>query len=140
MQVPVLSEFRFDPSLDWFQATIQVADAEAALCLSVSSDVEASGLLNENHHALVRLEEILQSAKEYSAKELIDLKNGEWAEQDGSIVTEQQFVERLALESAILYPDGEMEFFFRDGGLFFGHVVIVSRSADGEHTNATIAG
>ena len=40
--------------------------------------------------------------------------------------TEKQFKNRMSLESITVYTDGTFEFWHDDGGLFWGHSILIS--------------
>jgi hypothetical protein len=70
----------------------------------------------------------------------LPLKNESWLGDNESEVSAEAFVERLALQSITVYPDGELEFGFEDGDLFWGHFIIVSGSLSEGPRDASIAG
>lgn len=90
--------------------------------------------------SLPQLSSYIISAKSFAADSLIELKNGEWRDEGDVKLTHNQFVERLTTESIAFYPDGDVELNFGDGGLFSGHVVLVSGTTKGNFSDATIAG
>ena len=67
----------------------------------------------------------------YAARELSSLAN-DWAQdgaqegEDSQEVTQEQFVERMELESVQVGAGGDLEFWFGDGDLFWGHAIHVS--------------
>jgi hypothetical protein len=81
-------------------------------------------------------------AKSQAAAHLLPLKNERWTEEDGSLVTAEQFIERMQLEHLDFRPtsEGRIDFTFSDGDLFFGHAIQLSILADGTYTEARIAG
>jgi hypothetical protein len=75
-------------------------------------------------------------------QELLPLKNESWMdeEEDETELTAEQFLARVQLESINIDPEGEFSFFYDDGDLFYGHVIIVSGTLSDGPTDATIAG
>jgi hypothetical protein len=63
--------------------------------------------------------------RDCAAKELLPLKNENWAEEDGSSVSRDQFEKRVSLQYITVQPDGDFEMCYDDGELFFGHEIIV---------------
>jgi len=63
---------------------------------------------------------------EYAVKELLELKNDSWLEEDEKEVTAKQFKTRMKLKAITIYPDEEFEFWHNDGDLFWGHSILIS--------------
>lgn len=64
----------------------------------------------------------------FAAKELLSLAN-DWASSDddhpGRVWTKESFAKALKNESLVLNTDGSFEMWYDDGGIFFGHAVVV---------------
>jgi len=81
-----------------------------------------------------------QRIRDFAAGELLALKNDTWLEENEVALTPKQFKSRMTLESISVDPDGRFEFFFNDGDLFWGHVIVVSGTLANGPTDADIAG
>ena len=134
-----LGELHYEAALGWYEGSATVATEQVCLYLSAESEEEVERSLAVAASCWPTLVAFLASAKSFAANNLLDLKNGEWCEDDGAQISHQQFVERLATESILFHPDGTVELTFADGGLFFGHVVTVS-AEEGSFTDANLAG
>ncbi len=77
---------------------------------------------------------------EYAVNELLGLKNDSWREDDEKEVTAKQFKTRMKLEAITVYPDEEFEFWHHDGGLFWGHSILVSGNLTDGPDHADIPG
>lgn len=75
--------------------------------------------------------------RRYAARELLKSAN-EWSE--GQPVRQAQFIERMELEGFTVYTDGTAEVFYRDGGLFAGHWIVVNTNEKGRPDDASIGG
>lgn len=137
---PIIGLFKYDESLGWYEGQVSLASENVALYLSAESEAEAESTLSSASSRIPSLEFTLAAAKSYAAEQLLELKNGEWRDEDGSTVSCTEFIEKLHTESVTFYPDQNMEVVFKDGGLFFGHVVLVSCDEKEKFTDATIAG
>ena len=71
---------------------------------------------------------------------LLELKNEVWLEEGEEPVTAEQFEARMVPESLGVYPDGAFEFMFADGGLFWGHAIMVAGNLAEGATDADICG
>ncbi len=64
----------------------------------------------------------------FAAKKLLALAN-DWASSDdehpGRVWTEDSFAKALKNESLVMNTDGSFEMWYDDGGIFFGHAVVV---------------
>ena len=61
-------------------------------------------------------------------RKLLDLKNGNWLEEDEKELTAADFLSRVSLSSITVDPTGSFEFWYDDGDLFWGHSIMVSGS------------
>lgn len=73
-------------------------------------------------------------------KDLLDLKNSTWLDEDESTISEQEFLDKIALEMIVFYDDGTFEFWYNDGDLFWGHSIQVDGSIQAGVDRATIVG
>jgi len=137
---PILGALEFDADLNWYQGRLTVGGQDALLYLSLDECQDEQALLAMASEKISDAEISIRMAKEFAARELLELKNGEWLGEGESPFTEERFAEKLLLESMVFYPDRTRELTFRDGGLFFGHVVLVSLDEDDACADASIAG
>jgi len=77
---------------------------------------------------------------EYVVEELLDLKNDAWLDENESELTAEQFLAAIELTSITISYDGEFEFWFDDGDLFWGHSIMVSGNLKDGPTDAGIHG
>lgn len=129
-QHPELGELRWDANLGWYKT----ADGEIALAVAMDAPLDA--------HAARALALRADAARlaEAAADELLDTHNASWREPGEPAETRGGFAARLALQGITVYADRNAEVYFEDGGLFWGHIVVVSVDADGQPTGADIAG
>lgn len=81
-----------------------------------------------------------EQAKDYAAKELLELKNDTWLDEDEKEVNATEFKKKMRLENLEIHADGNFDFWFADGDLFWGHSIIVSGNIKSGFTQAEIAG
>jgi len=140
MNPPELSHFTYDPYLGWYEGKAITKDGELALYLSAETENEASSILVLANSFLQSLERTIASAKSYSADRLLAIRNDSWREENSPEISKDEFISRLQSLSVTLYPNQNVEIMFRDGGLFAGHVVLVSANRQGHFSNASIEG
>lgn len=88
------------------------------------------------------IDSLSQKAKECIANEFLDLYNDNWRfggddedDPDKPELTKEEFMEGLSLQSLLFYSK-DVEVFFDDNDMFFGHSLIAS-DFDGENFNYT---
>jgi hypothetical protein len=77
-----------------------------------------------------------KSAREFAARELLAIHNDGWSL--GKTTVAKEFIRRLIPATIQVWPDGNAEILFADGGLFWGHNVRV-RYSSGVWTEATFS-
>jgi hypothetical protein len=71
---------------------------------------------------------------------MLDLKNGTWLRDGETPLSADEFMGRLTLQSIGIEADGSSQFFYEDGGLFWGHDVIVKGDVEGRFHRAYLFG
>ncbi len=142
----VLGNFTLDRKLNWYTGNIMWNGKSVTLDLSVD-DSES-------------IEQSLQVAKalfedqvtwnnricDYAASKLLQLKNEYWLgdeddeEEQEDEVTLNQFKARISIETISIDTDGEFEFWYNDGDLFWGHSILVSGNLTDGPEDADICG
>lgn len=86
------------------------------------------------------LEDLDQKLRLYAAKNMLTAGN-EWLEDAGEeLINEEQFMERISITTFIFDNKGEIQAYYDDGDIFWGHCIIVSINADGNVVDCEIAG
>ncbi len=78
--------------------------------------------------------------RNYVVKELLDLKNSTWLEEDEAELDGDDFLKQISLETVSVDTEGFFEFWYDDGDLFGGHSIMVSGSIKGGLNDAGIHG
>jgi len=81
-----------------------------------------------------------QRTREFASAELLPLKNSAWLDEGAPTIDASEFQSLLSLESLTVSSDGSFEFWFDDGGLFWGHAIRVAGTLHDGPTDAEIAG
>lgn len=142
----VLGRMSWDASLEAYEIELRIG-ADTAI-FQVSSDGSSEDQTLATARVLFPLlPRIAREATAHVTRALLPLKNAKWLGEpgpDGKAKPElsaEIFATRLSLRSFALYgPEPELEIWFDDGGLFFGHSVSVRRTGDGEYVDAGIEG
>jgi len=70
--------------------------------------------------------------RDCAVQHLLPIKNESWLDEDETELSAEAFASRLSPDALTIHPDDAFEFWYDDGGLFWGHVIQVTGSlADG---------
>lgn len=138
----LLGEFTYDDGLGWYEGTASWAGEAVSLSISAQDPTELPGALETARRLLAQAETLSPRLVAVLVDELLPLKNDEWfdPEHDAEPYNCESFAAPLRLEGITAFPDGSAEFFFDDGGLFFGHTLIATFDSTSGEIEATLAG
>lgn len=139
-QDEVFGEFTFDRRVDWYCTKTEWGEVPIELNLSLEDDAEVEKALKTAHTLWEQQALWDDQIKEYAVKELLELKNDAWVEDEEEEVSKTEFLSLMTLETVTVYPNGDFEFWHGDGDLFWGHSIKVSCSLSGGITSAGIEG
>jgi hypothetical protein len=101
------------------------AKQEVRLLISLRECADKDKALQDARSTFEVISRNIPAAAEFAERQLLQFKNGEWLEEGEDPVSSSDFRSRIKLTSIALYPDGECELYFEDGGLFAGHYILV---------------
>lgn len=134
-----LGIFILNKSIDVFTTDIEWCGASAELFID-TDDIEKLKsritVYNKNFYEQKKWD---IKCKEYAADRLLELKNDCWLDDDEKLMTKDEFVRAISLETLEINEAGCYSFWFEDGDIFGGHVIIVTGDKDGLN-DAEIAG
>lgn len=111
--------------------------------IDVSLSCEDKSEINEVKKRFVDFfnsrEDIIDKAKQYCAKELLNLKNEVWLSEGEKALTKAEFVEQLELHFIQMSADGTLIYFW-DGDIFWGHEIEVEMNGEGQFISGNIVG
>lgn len=141
MEVEGLGRFVLERSVEWFETKLDWLGTEIRLTFDQDEEEEMESAI-ETARILMRDQQGWdRRIREYAADQLLDLAN-EWAENaadgeeaalsadGGQLVSREQFMERMELESVQAGEDGDFEFWFYDGDMFYGHSIHVTGNVE----------
>ena len=143
-----LGTFTLNHTVDWFEATVDWLGSEIALDFDRGVPEEMASAQEAGRALMASQADWDHRVRSYAAQELLSLAN-DWAadareeedEDSGApLVTQEQFMERMELESIQLLPQGGFEFWFNDGDLFWGHSIHVTGSLESGPESAQMEG
>ena len=133
-------KFTLDRRVDWWETKYKWKEKE--ISLNVSAETEEKEKVIEYAKQICLNQNYWTDKVELCAvKNLLDVKNSSWLEENELDLTENEFRKRLTLESIIVKDLGDIEFWFNDGDLFWGHSILVRGNLlTGEASYAEIYG
>ena len=121
-----IANLPYDHDLQCFKTSLRLNDRDVEILLSDEhlKDHEQLGLrlqasldwLLAQHHTIVN----------FCVAQFLDLKNESWLHEGQKPVTAWGFRTRLRLQAMYITADGRVVLRFLDGGLFWGHWVVVA--------------
>lgn len=140
-------ELLLDKALGLYEGAGTWNDCKCHLSLETDKDgvQTAENALSVWKDLLTNAAEWDKKARAYAAQKLTENAN-DWLcdsldeEEEFEEITEEIFAQRISLSEISICSDGSFEIFYNDDDMFWGHVVIVSGSLDGDLDSAYIAG
>jgi hypothetical protein len=132
--------FTFDRALGWYSARVKWGGKMIRLYLSPENEDELERLLEVARKLFKGQERWTRRVQTFAVKELLELKNDYWLDEDEPKVSAKQFKQRMKLESISVDDDGEFTFTHADGDLFWGHAIAVGGNLKDGPNDADIPG
>jgi hypothetical protein len=138
----VLPGLALDRQYGWYVTSSQWDGTDVQVMVSAETDVDATSALDVAHRLWTSQEHWNREVLRRAVTDLLATKNDLWITEGevGASLTAEQFIGRMRLETIVTYPDGAFEFNFDDGGMFCGHMVLVSGDLENGAKSADIAG
>ena len=136
----VLGKLTFEKELNWYAGAAKHAKRKLEVHISLDECDDADALISSASKWMADLGKHEPAARTFAAKKLLELKNSTWREEGEKPHTGAAFAAKLGITSVQFSADGDVDIYFADGGLFWGHTIIVSWSAKKGFKDAQIAG
>lgn len=140
--------FILDRHFSWFAGQVNWLGKECSVTLECEEEKGTTA-----DQALAHFKKIYKNLKEWDEKfrrfaaEKLAENASEWQddanEDEGEelpAITEEIFAKRIEISEFNMDAEGDYEAFYNDDDMFFGHVIIIDGSVDGEMDDAYIAG
>ena len=123
-----------------YEGTVVLNGEEFGVSIILEDEGETEKVEQLMSTFISEIDTLLPKAKECIANEFLDLYNDNWRfgdddedDPDKPELTKEEFMEALSLQSLLFYSE-DVEVFFDDNDMFFGHSLIAS-DFDGENFN-----
>jgi hypothetical protein len=114
-------ELTLDRTVGNFLGKTKWNDVEVDLWLRLEDLSELGDAIRNAHQLWADSLSWNQRVLDCVVRELLPLKSENWQEDDGTIVSREEFEQRIKLKFIAVGADGAIEFWFDDDDLFFGH-------------------
>jgi len=136
----VFGDLVLDRSIEWFESETKWNGETVRLTFPVNDERPDETALMTAKTLWSDQAAWKERTEQFAVKELLELKNGAWLEDDESEFTAERFIAAMTLTSISICPEGEFEFWYDDGDLFWGHSIMVSGNLQDGPTDAGIHG
>lgn len=137
---PNVGKMTYDRKLNWFSGSKFVFPRKVEITLSPKSEDTPEELYPKLEAVAKNLGKLNRSAKRFASDSLLELKNSGWVENWYERVNPLLFKLRMSLNSVSINDDNTFEFWYNDGGLFYGHSIKVFANKENEFINCDIVG
>jgi len=137
---PNLGLLRYNNEYDWYEGQVTFRQLQIPICLATDDEGKIESVLSRVNNFVIQLDQYGEKAKDYAVNRLLELKNSAWLDENEKPLTPEQFKTLMILESIVISSEGNVEFYHNDGGLFFGHCILVTMDSSNDFIDAHIAG
>ncbi|MEH2371002.1 DUF2262 domain-containing protein [Nostoc sp.] len=134
-----LGYLRYNSELDWYESQVIFYETQLSISISTDDNDKVESALDRASSVVQEVKHYDKTAKEYAIEQLLKLKNETWLD-EGETLSSEEFKNRITLEGLLFFPDGEVELYYNDGNLFFGHCIIIKMDKHDCFVDASIRG
>ena len=135
-----IGEFLLDRTVNWYEKEIDWLNTKIRITFDRDSEEKMK-------HSCATLRTILENMEKWdnetricASNDLLELKNDVWLGEDEEIFTPKDFQSRLTLTSIGIANDEEIDFWFDDGNIFWGHSICVNAHIEKGCVSASMHG
>ena len=121
----VLGKFLLNRSVNWFEKEIYWLGKKVRISFESDSEEKMKHSCNMLRSIIDDMDKWDKESRICASKDLLELKNDVWLDEDESILTPEDFQNRITLESIGIGSEEDIEFWFNDGDIFWGHSICV---------------
>jgi hypothetical protein len=136
MEDSYFGQLKYSEDLDWYSREIKLYGSNVSLNIKAE---KGSVDLRKSEKLIEALNKKIPKVRDVIADELYDIYREEWA---GRLfkVNRDKFKDKLELEAVVIHRTNDLDLYFKDGGLFSDHVVVVRFSLDKGFHNVVLSG
>jgi hypothetical protein len=137
---PQFGTLVFDKRIGCFEGQAEWCGKKIQLSIDTGNGTDPNQALDTARHLWGAPLDWLHKVNDYAVSHLLDLKNDNWLAEGEDTFSPERFIAAMQLETIVVYPGGEFQFWHNDGGLFWGHSIQISGSLNAGLNNADIPG
>ncbi|MBX9685948.1 MAG: DUF2262 domain-containing protein [Candidatus Obscuribacterales bacterium] len=130
----------FDRSLNWFECAADWQGKRIHLYIALDKEDSAEASLENAGRLFLESSDWEAKIRDFAVESLLELKNDTWLDEDEEMVNAAEFKERISLQTITVYANGDFEFCLNDGGLFWGHAILIAANLSNGLKTANIVG
>ncbi len=124
-----LYELVFNTRYREFEGLVEIDSQKVNVSVSYRSEEDIEAAYAIANRVLSWFGKHKSRVREYAAnRDLLDLKNTSWLEEEEEELTAEAFRNKIVLESIMINADASFYVWYGDGGIFWGHGIRVSIS------------
>lgn len=135
-----LGEFVLNSEVEMFEGLSQWNGETVRLVLRADGTSVDASALDTAHRLWSEQAKWSETIEAYLVDDLLEVKNEYWREETEPILSRDEFLSQTELRAVTIQPDGDFEFYFHAGDLFWGHAIIVDGSLQYGLRGAGLAG
>lgn len=136
----VLGQLTWDDNAQSYFQRIHVGELVFGLSLVPGSENEPENVIERAVAVVGQIKQYIRVTQQCAVKGLLNIKNDTWREGGDDLVSRADFIKALVLDSVAIYENGNVNFWFDDGGLFSDHAIRVSLDSCDNCTSTDIPG
>lgn len=137
---PNLGLLRYDRKSNCYKGQITFQKEQISIYLETGDRDTIESILDRADRCVVRLAIYHENARDCAVERLLEIKNYSWLDENEAPLTPEHFKACMVLESLAISPEGEVQFFYRDGDLFWGHCISIVMDNRDRFIDANIFG
>jgi hypothetical protein len=135
---PSLGLLRYNHKENCYEGQITFQKHQISIYIETGDPHEIESILNRAERCVIRLAFYDENAKNFAAERLLEIKNRSWMDENEEPLTPEQFKACMLLESVAISPDGNLQFYYNDGDLFWGHCIAVTMDSSDRFIDADL--
>ncbi|MGL5062468.1 MAG: DUF2262 domain-containing protein [Microcoleus sp.] len=137
---PRLGKLRYSFENNCYEAQITFKQGQISIDIETEDRDNIVSLLDRADRCVCQLVIYDENAKKYAARELLELKNQTWLDENEEPLTMEKFKSCMILESLVISSEGDVQFYYNDGDLFWGHYILIAMDSSDLFVDADIPG
>ena len=137
---PLLGRLTFDRGHNTFQAMVPLAGKPIEVSINAAGEAPDPAVLAIAERFWKDQADWDRRLREFSAAQLLELKNDSWLQDDEKPLTDAEFINKLTPNSMGFEPPDDFTIYYNDGDIFWGHAIEIRGTLSKGPESADIVG